>query len=273
MATRKPASATKNSSWAIEDPHASTTSGVWGELPVMEPDIDGNPYQNGSNAYLQYGTFINGLWIHDVSADFQLAGKVSQGPLTQDFYPHNLVTPGITFKGQFPNSHEKLRLANFIRFVHTQAIIKSTGANQDNMKFTISNGNQRAHTQKGSPSDFTLYGMIESFDFSIQRFMTAYEYEFTFVPAFVSQNAGGSGTFLSLDFTAAPSVKLMNINQWEQDVVAGKAIAQASQLLQSSLAGVVSSIQSLLGIAAVTTVTSNVNKGIGALPGDLGGIL
>lgn len=266
--------ASKNSSWAIEDPHASTTTGYWANTPLMPPDIGGQPYQNGSNAYLQYNTFVNGLWIHDVKADFQLAGTIAQGPLTQDFYPHNLVTPGITFTGQFPNSHEKLRLANFIRFVHTQSIITSTGSNQANMKFTIANGNQRGATsQKGSPSDFTLYGMIESFDFSIERFKTAYEYTFTFVPAFVSQNAGGSGTFLSLDFTPGPSIKLMNINQWAQDLVAGQAAAQAEQLLATTIGGIVTSLKNTLGIAAVTTVASTLDKGLSGIPGDLSGII
>ncbi len=64
----------------------------------------------------------------------------------------------------------------------------------------------------------------------------------------------------------------MNINQWASEIVAGQAAAEAKQLEATALAGVLSSIKSVLGIAAVTTVTSLVTKTLSGTPSSSGGI-
>ena len=219
-----------NNSWVPSVSSTPIDTGVWANLPVMTPDANGDPYKNGANAYVQYGNEVNGLWLYDVSADFTLNGSIAQGPLTQDFYPHNLANPSITFKGQTPNSYEKLRLATFIRNMHVKSLITSTGANQDTVLLAIKNkGQKHARTQKGSPSNFHIYGIIENFDFSIERFTTAYDYSFTFVISFTTQQGSDSGSFLTLNLSQSAPVQLMNINGWSANVENSLINAQLTQ--------------------------------------------
>lgn len=159
-------------------------------LPVMTPDIAspgdlGNSLRNGANSLLQMQGWINGLWIHRISADFQLAGTMVQGPLSRDFYPHHLVAPKLAFSGQTPNNYERNRLAQFVRQSHITAVRDATDTGKEAIRVLVpaSTWDQAfnpAGGHKGPHGPVDLLGYIDSMQFGADRFMSAYAYDFNF---------------------------------------------------------------------------------------------
>lgn len=193
------------------------TTGDWGSLPDIAPDQNGKLI-NGANASLEYNGYLIGLWVNFISTDFSLNGSSGQGPFTQDFYPHNLVSPALIVQGQTTNIREKNRLSDFIRYTHSR-IIKTSSTNPNNLVILslYTNGQKSARTQKGSPTPFKVYGIIESIPFGAERFQTAQDYQFSFDIAYTGNNANSNSQFLGLNFAPTSVAQLQSITQWSMD--------------------------------------------------------
>jgi hypothetical protein len=193
------------------------TTGDWGGLPDIAPDQNGKLI-NGANASLEYNGHLIGLWVNSINTDFSLNGSTGQGPFTQDFYPHNLVSPSIIVNGQTTNIREKNRLSDFVRYTHSR-IIKTSSTNPNHLVILSlhTNGQKGARTQKGSPTPFKVYGIIESIPFGAERFQTAQDYQFSFDIAYTNNSANSNHRFLGLNFAPASVTQLQTITQWSTD--------------------------------------------------------
>jgi hypothetical protein len=129
--------------------------------------------------------WINGLWIYKVSADFELAGTMVQGPLSRDFYPHHLVAPKLTFSGQTPNNFERNRLSQFVRQSHITAVRDSSDTSKESIRVLVPastwiRATNPAGGHKGPHGTIDLLGYIDSMQFGADRFVTAHDYTFHF---------------------------------------------------------------------------------------------
>lgn len=198
---------------------AGDKDGIWGQTPNLVPDSNGTPFKDGANAYFQFGSgssaFIVGLWVTDIELEIGLNTTRAQGPTTNDVYVQNLSDVVITISCVVPNSYQKNRVANFIRYTHVQ-LITNHSSSQGSVKFQLrNNGQTKVHrNQKGSPTDAVVWGIINTVPFNVEKFTTAYTFQLQFSIVYTRNTDANNGAFLGLQFQPAPVQNLTNINQW-----------------------------------------------------------
>jgi hypothetical protein len=166
------------------------TGGYNVRVPDIRPDVTTpgsvtDSLRKGANAALQLQGWVNGLWIYKITADFELAGTMVQGPLSRDFYPHHLVAPKLTFSGQTPNNYERNRLSQFVRQSHITAVRDGNDTGKESMRILVpaSTWEQAINPKgghKGPHSRVDLAGYIDTMQFGADRFVTAHDYTFNF---------------------------------------------------------------------------------------------
>ncbi|WP_028058417.1 hypothetical protein [Candidatus Solirubrobacter pratensis] len=143
------------------------------------------PETNGGNAVLinQSGDHI-GLWVTDVTADFEMAGTTAQSARKRDFYPHNFVQPHLNVKGQSGDSYQYQRIAEFVRDSHLKSILYSDHDNVTTPTVTLTvlgRGFDAARNMRGSTQTIIVDGYIESIQRGAQKAQFSPEWEFDFI--------------------------------------------------------------------------------------------
>lgn len=169
--------------------------------PKLSPD-EGGQRANGANALLRAadGRTI-GLFVNEISTDFNLAGTVAQSQDKQQFFARNYAAPRVLISGQAPNGYEYGRLAEVVRRSHRDAIDDGDRGLSDQFRavtfMTFGNTHrdrygdaganvksrmgERARTTKGKPSRIVLDGYISSMTRGAERHLVAYDWQFEFV--------------------------------------------------------------------------------------------
>lgn len=169
--------------------------------PDFSPDNRGEP-ANGANAMLRdaKGRRI-GLFVNDITTDFNLAGSQAQSAGKQQFFPRNYAAPRVMISGQAPNGYEFGRLSEVVRESHLMAIDDGDRGLDDQFravtfmtfgkdhvpKFGDAGANQAARqgrkyrTTKGVPSRIVLDGYITNMVRGAERHMVAYDWQFELV--------------------------------------------------------------------------------------------
>lgn len=167
----------------VPQPQNSIRDGYFVTTPAVAPDDGGKP-ANGANAFLEDASGARvGMWVNDISADFELAGSTAQGPTRRDFYPHNFSQPSIKIKGQTTNSYEYNRLAEFIRSTHRDALsVSSDGVIVSFVCLMPSSVKQpNRPVMRGRHRTVELTGFVKASKRGATRFVTAHEYELEFI--------------------------------------------------------------------------------------------
>lgn len=187
--------------------------------PDRSPDANGN-VANGANAMLKAadGRRI-GLFVNEISTDFNLSGTLAQSPGKQQFFPHNYAAPRVMISGQTPNGYEFGRLSEVVRSSHLMAIDDGDRGLDDQFRavtfmtfgrrhipqFGDAGANQKTRqgrkyrTTKGVPSRIVLDGYITSMARGAERHLVAYDWQFEFVVLRASNMIGLPDSKLNRD--------------------------------------------------------------------------
>ncbi len=170
--------------------------------PSMKPNDSSGNATNKSNAMLVSANNRRiGLWVNDITTDFNLLGSVAQSQDKQQFFPHNFAAPRITISGQCPNSYEFGRLGEVVREAHRYAIDDGDRGLDDKYRavrfikygldYKPRNGTAGAssksrtgkenRTTKGVPSRIVLDGYVSGMQRGAERYEVAYNWQFEFV--------------------------------------------------------------------------------------------
>lgn len=208
---------------------------------VATPDID--PAFNQANAFMlnQVGEGI-GLWVEEIEANFEMVGTTGQSRKVRQFFPHNMVQPFITIRGQTPNSYQYNRLAAFIRASHYNAL-SGTDAKILAMKgAAVTYNNYRRKDKKGEPVGDSildptiqltiLSGTVKGFPYNHAKGSGSSvkgRHQTWRVNGYVKQIMAGAERFnhapaYQFEFVVSDTVNAAN-TPWNDDRVAGSELA------------------------------------------------
>lgn len=151
----------------------------WVRRPNIAPDAAGEP-TNGANAILtRKNSQMIGLWVNEITADFQMSGIMAQSKDRRTFFPHNFVAPVFQVSGQTTNSYEYNRLALFVR--HSQ--LNLANDIDDPLRLIVPYPEKETsfnRPQRGSHTDIDLEGYATTINAGAERWMNAPNWTFAF---------------------------------------------------------------------------------------------
>lgn len=171
------------SSWTPDAAYQPIDQGYRVKSPNRPPDNNGRR-ANGANGFLENANGQRvGLWVNEITADFELAGSLAQSAMQRDFYPHNFTQPKLSIGGQTTNNYEYNRLADFVRQSQLDAldmatngfILKFVCVQPDDVRQPV------RETMRGRHQHISIDGFVATIKKGGTRFVTAHTYQFDFV--------------------------------------------------------------------------------------------